>query len=98
MNIASRAQFNKPTVFRTCEEMGEAAVLADLERAGVIFQSSEQKWLAWEWVYEQRINRDLATQRALSETARKTLWVAIGTFIVAAATAALVLLGFLDHH
>ena len=32
----SKAEVSKATVFETCEEMGEAAVLADLDRAGGI--------------------------------------------------------------
>lgn len=96
--IHHRAEFAKPTIFRTCDEMGEAAVLADLERAGVSFQSSEQKWLAWEWVYTQRINREQATQKALRDTAVKTLWVALGTCAVAVFTACLVLVEVYARH
>lgn len=98
MTNESRAQSGREPVHAVCAEMGEAAVLADLERAGVKFQSSEQKRLAWEWAYEQRINRERATEEALRVTARQTLRVAIGTFLVALFTALLVLAELLARH
>lgn len=90
MAIKSRAKHEQTTVFAKCEEMGEAAVLSDLERAGVDFASSEQKWLAWEWVYSQRLKREEAQSGALRATARWTLLVAGGTFLVALFTFLLV--------
>ncbi|MEW8070932.1 MAG: hypothetical protein AB2765_20355 [Candidatus Thiodiazotropha endolucinida] len=87
MITESRANFDRGPVHSTCEEMGEAAVLADLERAGLKFSSSEQKWLAWEWVYAQRLDRDEAQSRSIRDTARWTLLVAIFTFFVALFTA-----------
>lgn len=90
MSNESRFEFNKSSVFGVCKQMGEAAVLADLERAGATFTESEQKWHAWEWVYHQRIARDHATGEALRATARQTLLVAVFTALVAVGTAALV--------
>lgn len=94
MAIETRAPSDKPAVFALCEEMGEAAVLADLERAGVKFMSEHEKWLAWEWVYGQRLKREQATEEALRATARQTMRVAIATFFVALFTAGLLLADF----
>jgi hypothetical protein len=47
MSSDSRTEFNKGPVFALCEEMGEAAVIADLERASLVFQTAGQKALAW---------------------------------------------------
>lgn len=47
-----RNDFDKLPVFEECERLGEAAVRADLERAGKIFQSGSQKAAAWEWLHE----------------------------------------------
>ena len=80
----SLAAYDRRTVFAACEEMGEAAVLADLDRAGVAFASSEQKWLAWEWVYSKRLEREKAQSKALKSTALWTFAVAAATFLVAA--------------
>lgn len=87
MVTESRANYDREPVHAICEEMGEAAVLADLERAGLKFSSSEQKWLAWEWVYAQRLNRDMEQSKAIRDTARWTLLVAGFTFLVAFFTA-----------
>lgn len=94
----SRAQFDKGSVFATCEEIGEPAVQADLERAGERFPSQEQKNLAWEWVYDQRIKREEATEQALRDTAKQTMRVAFGTFLVALFTAALPAVQFYFRH
>ena len=83
MSAESRVESNKALVFELCEEMGEAAVLADLERAGATFKSDEQQWQAWEWVYSQRIKREQDSADSLKATARWTLWAALGIFLVA---------------
>jgi hypothetical protein len=69
-----------------CETMGEAAVLADLERTGAVFKSSEQVGIAWEWIYARRLAREEAQSKALKDTARYTFYVALGTLVVALAT------------
>ena len=83
MATESRAEFDRGPIHAVCEQMGEAAVLVDLERSGQKFSSSEQKWLAWEWVYAQRLKRDEAQAKSLRDTARWTLSVAVCTFLVA---------------
>jgi hypothetical protein len=98
MVTESRAQFDKGSVFATCEEIGEAAVLADLERAGVKFTSQDQKELAWQWVYGQRIKREQATGQALRDTVKYTMLVALGTFLVALFTAGLFAVEFCLRH
>jgi len=98
MAVESRPEFNKTTLFKTCEEMGEAAVLADLERAGMKFQTEEHKWLAWEWVYSQRLKRDQATAEHLKATAKWTMLVAVCTFFVALFTGMLNFLEFWARH
>jgi len=98
MTNESRAQFNKPSIFGVCEQMGESAVLSDLERAGVKFSTAEQKWLAWEWVYTQRLKRDEATGEALRTTAKQTFLVAVFTALVALFTAALVVVEVWRSH
>ncbi len=87
MVTESRANYDRGPVHAVCQEMGEPAVLADLERAGLKFSSAEQKWLAWEWVYTQRLTRDEAQSKSIRDTARWTLLVAIFTFLVALFTA-----------
>lgn len=89
MVTESLANYDRGPVHAICEEIGEAAVLADLERGGLRFSNSEQKWLAWEWVYTQRLKRDEAQSRAIRDTARWTLVVALFTFLVALFTAVL---------
>jgi hypothetical protein len=69
--------------------MGEAAVLADLERSSQRFTESEHKWLAWEWVYARRLRREEEQSKALRDTARWTLAVAFCTFLVALFTLSL---------
>ena len=86
---ASGAELSKASVFGECEKMGEAAVLSELERAGVQFTTPEQKWHAWEWVYQQRIARERATGEAIRATAKQTMLVAVFTALVALFTAAL---------
>lgn len=98
MATESCAQLDKGSVFATCKEVGEPAVQADLERAGVKFTSQEQKNLAWEWVYGQRIKREEATRQALQETARQMMHVARATFLVAFLTAALSVIQFFLGH
>ncbi len=88
---------DRANVFATCEQMGEAAVLADLERSGSRFQSRAEDAIAWEWVYEQRIKRDIATGEALRNTAKQTMYVAAGTFLVALFTAAIVATDYFTH-
>ena len=71
--------------------MGEAAVRADLDFTRTTFASPQQQFAAWEWIHGQRMKREAATEKALRRTASWTLVVALATFLVAAFTAALVL-------
>ena len=87
---------DKSVVFAECEKIGEAAVLADLERGGRFYARVEAP-LAWEWVYEQRIKRDRATGEALRITAKQTMFVAVGTFFVALFTASLVAIEYFSR-
>ena len=86
-SLEAQIKFNREEIRQRCHELGEAAVLADLERMGLEFQSAIQKGTAWEWIYEQRINRESTTQSALRKTAYWTMAVAIATFVVALITA-----------
>jgi len=86
---------NKQQIFSACEHMGEAAVLSDLERSGATF-AAEDRWLAWEWVYAQRLKREKETGEAVRSTARQTLYVAVGTAVVALFTAAMAITAFLS--
>ena len=87
MTMNSREKFDKPAVFGVCEQIGEPAVLADLERMANHFTTSQQRAYAWEWVYIQRQNRDDANSEAIINTARQTMYVAFGTAVIAIATA-----------
>ena len=91
----SREKFNKPPVFGVCEQMGEPAVLADLERMAKQFTTAEQKAYAWKWVYAQRQKREDANSEAIINTARQTMYVAIGTAVIALATAGTTILSVL---
>jgi hypothetical protein len=82
MPVDFNSPFRKSDVFAKCARMGEAAVLADLERSGGEFTLGEQS-LAWEWIYQQRINREEATRKALRNTAIWTSAVAVFTALVA---------------
>lgn len=73
-------EFNKGPVFALCEEMGEAAVIADLERASLVFQTAGQKALAWTWVYSQRTERE--NGRHIRE--QRLFWIALCTSIITA--------------
>jgi hypothetical protein len=81
MSTDSRTEFNKGPVFALCVEMGEPAVIADLERASLVFQTPGQKALAWTWVYSKRTERENA--RRIRE--RRLLWIALCTSISTAA-------------
>lgn len=81
-----RNDFDKLPVFEECERLGEAAVRADLERAGKIFQSGSQKAAAWEWLHERA---NAAQERALNlaaSSARWAMWAALGSLASAVAT------------
>lgn len=98
MDAESSAQLDKGLVFAACEEIGEPAVQADLERAGEKFTTQKQKNLAWEWVYDQRIKREEATRQALRDTAWYTMLVAVGTLLVALFMAGVSVLQFFLGH
>lgn len=74
---------SKDEIYKLCAEMGHAAVLAELERRGMIFQVEVEKGYAWEWVYQQRLDNDVEQAKSLRDTARYTFWVAIATAITA---------------
>ena len=71
-----------------CEEMGEAAVLADLERPPPYaqFKTPEQRYFAIEWIHAKRLTREEAQNNALKTTARYTIHLVIATLVVALAT------------
>ena len=78
-----RREYNKGPVLALCEEMGEAAVLADLERASLVFQTSEQKTLAWSWVHSQRMKGENARR----SREHRLFWIALCIAVVTAAVA-----------
>ena len=83
MVAESRVEFDRASVHATCEELGEPAVLAILERGDGTQFSRQQQFLAWEWVYAQRLKREEATEKSVRDTARWTLVVALCTALVA---------------